>query len=335
MEKRKIAYSAIQPSGTFTLGNYFGAIQNWVKLQEEYDCLFCVANLHALTVPQVPAELRKRTYEAYAKLLATGIDPERSLVYVQSQVPAHTELCWLLNCTTYMGELSRMTQYKDKSTRQGKNVRVGLFDYPVLMAADILLYQANIVPVGADQKQHVELCRDIAERFNTQYGNTFTIPEPYFGTAGRKIASLQEPTKKMSKSDTNVNSFIGLLDDRATVIRKFKRAVTDSDNTIIYDRENKPGISNLIEIYSCVSGKAIPEVEREFSSSGYGQFKLAVGESVADFLEELQGRYYEFLNNKDYLDKLMKENAERASYLANRTLSKVRRKMGVLEIKRK
>ncbi len=334
MEKRKIAYSAIQPSGTFTIGNYFGALKNWVKLQDDFDCLFCIANLHAITVPQVAAELRKRTYESYALLLATGINPEESLVYVQSEVPAHSELCWLLNCTTYMGELSRMTQYKDKSQRQGKNIRVGLFDYPVLMAADILLYQANIVPVGEDQKQHVELCRDIAERFNNTYGNTFTLPEPYFGLAGKKINSLQTPTKKMSKSDDNVNSYVSLLDNKDTIIRKFKRAVTDSDNRIIYDRENKPGISNLIEIYSCVTDKDNDQIEKEFEGVGYGDFKLAVGESVANHLEDLQIRYKEFLADKSYLDKMMKQGAETAQSVAYRTLSKARRRLGIIEIKK-
>ena len=226
-EKKQTAYSAIQPSGTFTIGNYYGALKNWVTLQDEFDCIFCVANLHAITVPQVPAELRQRTYEAYALLLAMGIDPERSLVYVQSQVHQHAELSWILNNFTYMGELSRMTQYKDKSQKQGKNIRVGLFDYPVLMAADILLYQSDIVPIGADQKQHVEICRDIAERFNSTFSPTFTVPEPYFGTAGARIKSLQEPEKKMSKSDQNVNAFVSMLDDKDTMIRKFKRAVTD------------------------------------------------------------------------------------------------------------
>lgn len=335
MEKRPIAYSAIQPSGTFTIGNYYGALQNWVKLQDEFDCLFCVANLHALTVPQVAAELRKRTFESYALLLATGIDPETSIVYVQSQVPEHTELCWLLNCCTYMGELSRMTQYKDKSQKQGKNIRVGLFDYPVLMAADILLYQANIVPVGADQKQHVEICRDIAERFNSTYAPTFTVPEPYFGVSGKRVMSLQDPSKKMSKSDENLNSFVSLLDDKDTIIRKFKRAITDSEAEVRYDRENKPGISNLIEIYSCTNGKSFDEITAEFQGKGYGDFKLAVGESVADHLGPLQEEFKRLLKDKAYLEEQMKINAERASSIARRTLSKVRRRMGVVELPRR
>ncbi len=334
MEKRKIAYSAIQPSGTFTLGNYYGALKNWVNLQKDFNCCFCVANLHAITVPQVASELRKRTFESYALLLATGIDPNESLVYVQSEVPAHSELTWLLNCCTYMGELSRMTQYKDKSQRQGKNIRVGLFDYPVLMAADILLYQANIVPVGADQKQHVELCRDIAERFNNTYGKTFTLPEPYFGVSGRKINSLQEPTKKMSKSDENQNSYISLLDNKDTIIRKFKRAVTDSEAIIQYDPENKPGVSNLIEIYSCATDKKIPEIESEFSNAGYGDFKLAVGENVAIQLETLQKKFHEYLSDKGELERLMKMNAQKAESIAYRTLSKARKRLGIIEIKK-
>lgn len=334
MEKRPIAYSAIQPSGTFTIGNYYGALQNWVKLQDDFDCLFCVANLHALTVPQVAADLRKRTFESYALLLATGIDPNTSIVYVQSQVPEHTELCWLLNCCTYMGELSRMTQYKDKSQKQGKNIRVGLFDYPVLMAADILLYQANIVPVGADQKQHVELCRDIAERFNNNYAPTFTLPEPYFGVSGKKVKSLQDPDKKMSKSDSNINSFVSLLDDRDTIIRKFKRAITDSDSVVRYDLEQKPGISNLMEIYSCTNGKTYEEIEAEFTNKGYGDFKMAVGESVADNLAPLQQEFKRLLADKAYLEEQMKINAQKASSIAIRTLRKVRKRMGVVELPR-
>lgn len=329
-KQRKVAYSAIQPSGTFTIGNYYGALQNWVKLQDEFDCLFCVANLHAITVPQVPADLRRRTYESYALLLAAGIDPEQSIIYVQSQVKAHTELCWLLNCNTYMGELSRMTQYKDKSKKQGHNIRVGLFDYPVLMAADILLYQADVVPVGVDQKQHVEICRDIAERFNNTYAPTFTLPEPYFGVSGKKIKSLQEPGKKMSKSDKNVNAFVSLLDDKDTIIRKFKRAVTDSEAEVRYDTENKPGVSNLMEIYSCTNGKDYEAIAAEFAGKGYGDFKLAVGEAVADHLAPLQQRYQAFLSDKAYLEALMKENAERAARIADRTLAKAKKRMGII-----
>lgn len=333
-DKRKIAYSAIQPSGTFTIGNYYGALQNWVKLQDEFDCVFCVANLHAITVEQVPADLRRRTYESYALLLATGLNPEESIIYVQSQVPEHAELTWLLNCYTYMGELSRMTQFKDKSKKQGNNIRVGLFDYPVLMAADILLYQTNVVPVGEDQKQHVEICRDIAERFNHTYAPTFMLPEPYFGVSGKRVMSLQEPTKKMSKSDDNVNAFVTLLDDKDTVIRKFKRAMTDSEAQIRYDRANKPGVSNLMEIYSCTNGKSLEEIEREFAGKGYGDFKLAVGESVADHLAPLQAEYKRILADKPYMEGLMKINAQRASDIAHRTLVKVRKRIGMLELPR-
>lgn len=329
-EKRKIAYSAIQPSGTFTIGNYYGALKNWVKLQDEFDCIFCVANLHAITVPQVPAQLRKNTYEAYALLLAMGIDPNESLLYVQSQVHQHAELAWILNCFTYMGELSRMTQYKDKSKKQGNNIRVGLFDYPVLMAADILLYQSNYVPVGADQKQHVELCRDIAERFNTTFSPTFTLPEPYFGVSGARVRSLQNPEAKMSKSDSNPNGFVSLLDDRATIMRKFKRAVTDSDSEIRYDPENKPGVSNLLEIYACARDIKIEDAVREFDGKGYGDFKMAVGETVADGLESLQKEFNHYLADKAQLDALMKENAEKASYIAEKTLRKVKKKVGII-----
>ncbi|MGI6109480.1 MAG: tryptophan--tRNA ligase [Eubacteriaceae bacterium] len=329
-EKKEIAYSAIQPSGTFTIGNYFGALKNWVNLQNDFDCIFCVANLHAITVPQVPADLRRRTYEAYALLLAMGIDPEKSIVYVQSQVHQHAELSWILNNFTYMGELSRMTQYKDKSQKQGKNIRVGLFDYPVLMAADILLYQTNYVPIGADQKQHVEICRDIAERFNTTFSPTFTLPEPYFGLAGARVKSLQEPEKKMSKSDTNVNAFVSLLDDRDTIIRKFKRAVTDSKGVITYDMQEQPGISNLLEIYSCAADKSLEEAQKEFAGKGYGDFKLAVGETVADALEPLQQEFTRLLSDKGALDVLMKDNADKAAYLAEKTLRKVKKKVGIL-----
>ena len=329
-EKKQTAYSAIQPSGTYTIGNYYGALKNWVTLQDEFDCIFCVANLHAITVPQVPAELRQRTYEAYALLLAMGIDPERSLVYVQSQVHQHAELSWILNNFTYMGELSRMTQYKDKSQKQGKNIRVGLFDYPVLMAADILLYQSDIVPIGADQKQHVEICRDIAERFNSTFSPTFTVPEPYFGTAGARIKSLQEPEKKMSKSDQNVNAFVSMLDDKDTMIRKFKRAVTDSLAQVKYDPENQPGVSNLLEIYSCAAGTTIEEAVAEFDGKGYGDFKLAVGETVADALMPVQDEFRRLLSDKKQLDEMMRDNSEKAAYIAEETLCKVKRKVGLL-----
>lgn len=332
MEEKKIVYSGIQPSGTFTIGNYFGAMKNWVKLQEDYRSLFCVVDLHAITMPQEPKELRKRTYESMALLLALGIDPKKSILYVQSMVPEHSELTWILNCHTYMGELGRMTQYKDKSRKQGENIRVGLFDYPVLMAADILLYQTNFVPVGSDQKQHVELARDIAIRFNQQYGQTFLVPEPIFGETGTRIMSLQDPTKKMSKSDENLNAFVSLLDEPKVMIKKFKRAVTDSETEIRYDREKKPGVSNLMEIYSCVTGSDLKAIEMEFSGKGYGDFKKNVGEAVAESIRPVQDEYYRLLKDKDYLEQVMRNNAEAASRIAFRTLAKVRKKVGFVKI---
>ncbi len=328
MENKKRIYSAIQPSGTFTIGNYFGAMKNWVALQDEHDCLFCLANMHAITVPQEPAKLRARTYECLAMLMAIGIDPEKSILYVQSQVGAHAELSWILNCTAYMGELSRMTQYKVKSGKQGSTIRVGLFDYPVLMAADILLYQADLVPVGADQKQHVELARDIAERFNTTYSPTFTVPEPFFGSAGRRVMSLQDPTSKMSKSDTNVNGFISMTDAPNVIVKKFKRAVTDSETEVRYDPETKPGISNLMEIYSCATDKSIEAIETEFAGQGYGAFKSAVGEAVAEALKPIQEKYTLLLSDKGELDNIMKNGAAQASRIAYKTLAKAQRKVG-------
>lgn len=328
MENKKRIYSAIQPSGTFTIGNYFGAMKNWVALQDEHDCLFCLANMHAITVPQEPAKLRARTYECLAMLMAIGIDPEKSILYVQSQVGAHAELSWILNCTAYMGELSRMTQYKVKSGKQGSTIRVGLFDYPVLMAADILLYQADLVPVGADQKQHVELARDIAERFNTTYSPTFTVPEPFFGSAGRRVMSLQDPTSKMSKSDTNVNGFISMTDAPNVIVKKFKRAVTDSETEVRYDPETKPGISNLMEIYSCATDQSIEAIETEFAGQGYGAFKSAVGEAVAEALKPIQEKYTLLLSDKGELDNIMKNGAAQASRIAYKTLAKAQRKVG-------
>ena len=328
MENQKRIYSAIQPSGTFTIGNYYGAMKNWVALQDQHDCLFCLANMHAITVPQKPAELRARTYECLAMLMAIGIDPEKSILYVQSQVGAHAELSWILNCTAYMGELSRMTQYKVKSGKQGSTIRVGLFDYPVLMAADILLYQADLVPVGADQKQHVELARDIAERFNTTYSPTFTVPEPFFGTAGRRVMSLQDPASKMSKSDTNINGFISMTDAPNIIVKKFKRAVTDSETEVRYDPETKPGISNLMEIYSCATDQSLDAIETEFAGQGYGAFKTAVGEAVAEALKPIQEQYARLLADKGELDNIMKTGAARASRISYKTLAKAQRKVG-------
>ncbi|WKY47020.1 tryptophan--tRNA ligase [Eubacteriaceae bacterium ES3] len=332
MEKKKIVYSGIQPSGTFTIGNYFGAMKNWVNLQEDYNSLFCVVDLHAITMPQVAADLRRRTYESLALLLALGIDPKKSILYVQSMVPEHSELTWILNCNSYMGELGRMTQFKDKSQKQGENIRVGLFDYPVLMAADILLYQTDYVPVGSDQRQHVELARDLAVRFNQAYGDVFKVPEAIFGESGARIMSLQDPTKKMSKSDENLNGFISLLDDPKQIVKKFKRAVTDSDTAVRYDRENKPGVSNLMEIYACSTGASLEAIEKEFEGKGYGDFKLKVGESVADTISPVQEEYQKLLNDKGYLEQVMRSNAETASKIAWRTLSKVRKKVGFVTV---
>ncbi|MDK2935941.1 MAG: tryptophanyl-tRNA synthetase [Eubacteriaceae bacterium] len=332
MEDKKIVYSGIQPSGTFTIGNYFGAMKNWVKLQDDYNSLFCVVDMHAITMPQVAADLRRRTYESLALLLALGIDPQKSILYVQSMVPEHAELTWILNCNAYMGELSRMTQFKDKAQKQGENIRVGLFDYPVLMAADILLYQTDYVPVGSDQRQHVELARDLAVRFNQAYGDVFKVPEAIFGESGARIMSLQEPTKKMSKSDENLNGFISLLDDPKQIVKKFKRAVTDSETEVRYDRENKPGVSNLMEIYACASGASLEAIAEEFSGKGYGDFKLKVGEAVADTIRPVQEEYKRLLADKGYLEQVMRNNAEAASRIAWRTLAKVRKKVGFVTV---
>jgi tryptophanyl-tRNA synthetase len=283
-------------------------------------------------MPQLAADLRRRTYESLALLLALGIDPQKSILYVQSMVPEHAELTWILNCNAYMGELSRMTQFKDKAQKQGENIRVGLFDYPVLMAADILLYQTDYVPVGSDQRQHVELARDLAVRFNQAYGDVFKVPEAIFGESGARIMSLQEPTKKMSKSDENLNGFISLLDDPKQIVKKFKRAVTDSETEVRYDRENKPGVSNLMEIYACASGASLEAIAEEFSGKGYGDFKLKVGEAVADTIRPVQEEYKRLLADKGYLEQVMRNNAEAASRIAWRTLAKVRKKVGFVTV---
>lgn len=327
---KKISYSGMQSTGKLTLGNYLGALQNWINLSKEYECFYGVMDLHSLTVRQNPTELRQRARSLYALYVAAGLDPEKNCVYFQSHVSAHAELTWILGCFTYMGEMNRMTQFKDKAAKHADNINVGLYTYPVLMAADILLYQADVVPVGEDQRQHVEITRDIAERFNHIYGDVFTIPEPYIGKIGARVMSLQEPTKKMSKSEDNENASIYLLDDRDAIIRKFKRAVTDSDTEICH-RKDKPGISNLIDIYSIVTGKAREEVEAEFSGKGYGEFKIAVGETVADFLAPLQSRYQELIKDKAYLDGVIKENDEKAAYFSNKTLRKAQKKVGLTE----
>ena len=327
---KKVSYSAMQSTGTLTLGNYLGALDNWLKMQEEYECFYAIADLHSLTIRQNPTELRQRARDLYILYVAAGLDPKKNCIYFQSHVSAHAELAWILNCFTYMGELNRMTQFKDKAAKHSDNINAGLFTYPTLMAADILLYQADVVPVGADQKQHLEITRDIANRFNGIYGDVFTIPEPYIGKATAKIMSLQEPTKKMSKSDENPNSCILLMDDTDTIIRKFKRAVTDSDMEIRYSDE-KPGIQNLTNIYSCLTGKTVSEIENEVDGKGYGEFKIAVGETVADRLKPLQDRFYELKKDKEYLNGVIKENDEKAAYFANKTLRKVQKKVGLTE----
>ncbi len=328
---KKVLFSAMQATGNLTLGNYLGALKNWVNLCDEYECFYSVANLHSITVRQDPAEFRKKNREILTLFLAAGLDPEKNCIYYQSHVSAHAELSWILNCFTYMGELSRMTQFKDKSAKHADNINAGLFTYPVLMAADILLYQADVVPVGKDQLQHLEITRDIAQRFNSIYGDVFTVPDPYLGKAGAKIMSLQDPAKKMSKSDENINGSIYLMDDPDTVIRKFKRAVTDSLGTIRYSEE-QPGISNLIDIYGACTGKKPEEVEKEFDGKGYGDFKMAVGEAVVSVLKPLQDKYAELSKEKDYIDGIIRENAMKASAVANKTLRKVQKKVGFPEM---
>ena len=331
LDNRQVSFSGVQPSGNLTIGNYLGAIKNFPYYTENYKCFYCVVDEHAITVRQIPAELRRRTYETLALYIACGLDPEKNTLYVQSHVPAHAELAWILNCFSMFGELSRMTQFKDKSAKHADNINAGLFTYPVLMAADILLYQADVVPVGVDQKQHVELTRDIADRFNQLYPGTFTVPRPIISTSGAKIMSLQEPDKKMSKSDPNENAVVRILDDRDTVIRKFRRAVTDSGSEIRVS-EDKPGVSNLITILSCVTGKTHDEIEREFDGQGYAEFKAAVGEACADMLAPVQQRYKELLADRGYLESVMKKGAEEAAYYARKTLSKVRRKLGFVSL---
>ncbi|MBE5930575.1 MAG: tryptophan--tRNA ligase [Lachnospiraceae bacterium] len=329
-DEKKILFSGMQATGNLTLGNYLGALKNWVSLNDDYECYYCVVDEHSITVRQNPAELRQRARALLTLYIAAGLDPEKNCIYYQSHVSGHAELAWILNCYTYMGELQRMTQFKDKSAKHADNINAGLFTYPVLMAADILLFQADVVPVGIDQMQHLELTRDIAQRFNGIYGDVFKIPEAYLGKVGAKIMSLQDPTKKMSKSDENLNASIYLMDDPDTIIRKFKRAVTDSDNEIRYAAE-KPGISNLIDIYRATTGKSVEEVEKEFAGKGYGDFKLAVGESVVDVLKPLQDRVAELSKDKAYIDSIIKNNGERANYVANKTLRKVQKKIGFPE----
>ena len=330
--EQRVCFSGVQPSGNLTIGNYLGAIRNFAEFSQQYKTFYCVVDEHAITVRQNPAELRRRTYETLALYMACGLDPEKNTLYVQSMVHEHAELAWILNCFTMFGELSRMTQFKDKSAKHSDNINAGLFTYPVLMAADILLYQTDVVPVGIDQKQHVELCRDIATRVNQIYPDLFTVPDPIMPKSGKKIMSLAEPTKKMSKSDENVNALVYILDDRDTIIRKFKRAVTDSGSEVRFS-EDKPGVSNLMTVYSCFTGKEMDEIEREFDGKGYGDFKLAVGEVTADALAPVQARFAELMNDKAGLEAQMKRGAEEASYYARRTLSKIQKKLGFVQIR--
>ena len=320
----------MQATGNLTLGNYWGALKNWVTLSDEYECFYSVVDLHSITVRQDPAELRKRARNLLTLYIAAGLDPKKNCIYYQSHVSGHAELSWILNCFTYMGELNRMTQFKDKSAKHADNINAGLFTYPVLMAADILLFQADVVPVGKDQLQHLELTRDLAQRFNAIYGDVFTIPEPDIGKTGAKVMSLQDPLKKMSKSDENPNASILLMDDPDTIIRKFKRAVTDSEACICY-RDEQPGIKNLLDIYCACNNKTPEEAVREFEGKGYGDFKLAVGESVVSILKPVQDEFARLSKDKAYIDSVIKENADKAGYYATKTLRKVQKKVGFPE----
>lgn len=330
--EKKVLYSAVQPTNSLTIGNYIGAVKNWVDLQHDYDCVYAIANMHAITIRQNPAELRRNTLSLLALYLACGIDPEHCIIYLQSHVPAHAELAWVLNTFTYVGEMERMTQFKDKSAKHAENINMGLMGYPVLMAADILLYQTDVVPVGIDQRQHLEITRDIAIRFNNIYSPTFTVPEAIYMKVGAKINDLLDPSKKMSKSTENINGSVFISDDRDTIIRKFRRAVTDSQSCVVYDPENKPGVSNLLSIYSVFSGKTIAESEQDFQGKGYGDFKLAVGELVADKLAPVQNEQAKLLSDKAYLDSVLRDGAERAAKRANRTLLKVYKKIGFYQL---
>ncbi len=330
-ERKQMIFSGIQPTGVPTLGNYIGALRNWTTLQDEYDCIYCIVDEHSLTVRQDPAALRKQILSSYALILACGIDPKKSIAYIQSHVPAHAQLSWILSCYTQFGELSRMTQFKDKSAKHPDNINAGLFTYPVLMAADILLYQTDLVPVGSDQKQHLEIARDIAVRFNNLYGNVFVVPEPYIPKTGARIMSLADPEKKMSKSDENINGFISILDKPEVIVKKFKRAVTDSDTVVRY-ADGKEGINNLMTIYSAVTGASMDAIEREFDGKGYGYFKEQVGNAVAETLAPIQKEYDRLLADKAYLEACYQEGAAQANRLAMRTLRKVYKKVGFLPL---
>lgn len=330
-ERKKVILSGIQPTGVFTLGNYIGAIRNWVTLQEEYHTAYMIADLHSLTVRQDPKKLKEQILTAFAVVQACGVNPEKSLTFIQSQVPQHAELGWILSCNTQFGELSRMTQFKDKSAKHADNINAGLFTYPSLMAADILLYQADLVPVGADQKQHLEITRDIAERFNGLYGNTFRVPEPYIPKMGARVMSLADPSKKMSKSDENANGYITILDEPSVIIKKFKRAVTDSEASVRY-ADGKDGINNLMTIYSVVTGLSMEQIEHDFAGKGYGDFKVAVGEAVAEHLRPVRENYAKLIADKAYLESVYRAGAEKASALAERTMKKVYKKVGLISL---
>lgn len=334
MDTKKVMLSGIQPSGELTLGSYLGAIKHWPARAQEFDCYYFMADLHTITVRQNPAELRRRTLTQLAAYMACGLDPKQNVLFIQSHVPAHAQLAWVLNCYTMYGELSRMTQFKDKSLKNADNINAGLFTYPALMAADILLYQADHVPVGEDQKQHVEICRDIATRFNSIYGDVFKVPEPYIPPVGARVMSLTTPTSKMSKSDHDQNGCVYLLEKPEDILRKFKKAVTDSDmeHCVRYAPKEKPGVANLMQIYSAVTGKSFDEIEREFEGKGYGVFKPAVGEVVADCLRPIREETQRLLEDKAYLETVYREGAERASYIANKTLRKVYKKVGFVQM---
>lgn len=327
-ERKQRVLSLIQPTSVPTLGNYLGALKNWKSMAEDYDCIFGVADLHALTIRIEPAALRRQTQEMMALLLSLDLMPEKNIIFVQSHAHTHSELAWLLNCYTQFGEASRMTQFKDKSRKHADNVTVGLFDYPVLMAADILVYQSDFVPVGADQKQHLELARNIAERFNGVYGQTFTLPEPFIGKKGAKVMSLQDPTSKMSKSDPNPKASVSVLDTPDAIVKKFKSAVTDSEACVRY-AEGKDGINNLMTIYSCCTGLDYEQIERDFAGKGYGDFKAAVAEAVIEELRPLQDSYNRIISDKAYISECAKSGADKALYVSQKTLRKVQKKVGL------
>jgi len=328
-ENKKVIFSGIKPSGDLTLGNYIGALKNWVKLQDDYECFYSSVDLHAITVMQNPEDLRRRTLEVLAIFMAVGLNPEKSCLFIQSHVTAHAEAQWLLNCYTHMGELTRMTQFKDKYQKLEGQIGAGLLNYPILMAVDILLYNADLVPVGEDQKQHVEITRDLAQRFNNLYSPTFKIPEPYIEKNGRRVMDLQNPEVKMSKSEENPNGYILIMDKKDAIIKKVKRAVTDTLGIIKY-REEQPGISNLIEIYSSLTGKTYAEIEKEYEGLGYGVFKENVGEAISSALMPIQEKINMYLSDKSYIEGVYKRGAEKASYVANKTLNKMKRKIGLI-----